>query len=124
MLVIRDAQLRVFQQDAIAQFEGVMLERIRITFPSQYERLGETGAREFIRRAIGSGARYQVTTRGAVGVLIELMLQYGEQFENSPDPSWAWKVFTHGALPAHLKVDSIRDRFDPLLQGRTIVVAE
>jgi hypothetical protein len=124
MLVIRDAQLHLFEQQSLAQFEDLMLDRIRATFPSKYELLGETGTREFIRRAIDSGAKYRLTTRGAVGVLIELLLQYGEKFENSPDPAWAWKVFTHGALPAHLKVDMIRDRFDPLLQGRTIVVTE
>ncbi len=121
MLVIRDAQLGVFKGQAIARFEDAMLARIRTAFPLKYECLGESPAREFIRRAIRSGANHKVTTRGAVAVLIELMLQYGEQFELSPDQSWAWKILTHGTLPAHLKVDTIRDRFEPLSQGRLIV---
>lgn len=101
-----------------------MVDRIKIRFPSSFERRGETGVREFIRHAIATGAQHQMTTCGAVGVLIELMLQYGEKLENSPDPSWAWKILAHPDLPAHLKVDTIRDRFDPLLQGRTIVVTD
>ena len=122
--MIRDAQFRIFEKRSLAQFEDLMVDRIRTRIPISFERRGESGIREFIRSVIAIGAQHQMTTCGAVGALIELMLQYGEKFENSPDPSWAWKILTHPDLPAHLKVDTIRDRFDPLLQGRTIVVAD
>jgi len=121
MLVIRDAQLAIFRRQVVSGFEEDMLGRIRTTFPFQYDVLGESGAREFIRRAIRSGAGFQIRTRGGIAVLIELMLQYGEGFELSPDPSWALKILAHRSLPPYLKVDTIRDRFGALSRGRRIV---
>ena len=47
----------------------------------------------------------------AVAVLIELMLDYGEGFEKSPDRDWAMKFLEHPELPAPVKVGVIRDRF-------------
>jgi hypothetical protein len=98
-----------------------MVRHIETCFPGKYAVLGEAKAVELVRAAVRTGMENDIQTRGAVIVLLELMLKYGELFELSPDQAWALKILRHPSLPAHLKVDTIRDRFDYLLQGRQIV---
>ena len=124
MLVIRTGQLSVFEKNAFEHYEQDMVRHVEIAFPGRYAGLGPARAAELVHTAIRTGLENGIRARAAITVLLDLMLQYGEQFELAPDPEWALKILRHPTLPAHLKVDTIRDRFDNLLQGRRIVLLE
>ncbi|HJZ59725.1 MAG TPA: hypothetical protein VKE74_32585 [Gemmataceae bacterium] len=123
MFVIREAQLEVLRRFAVDGFVDQMVGYVAAEFPRHYEVLGQEGTREFIRRVIRTAAGHGVTTIGAVAVLIELMLQFGERFERSPDRVWANNILAHPTLPDHVKVDAIRDRFVARTGGRVLVPA-
>ena len=118
MLTIRKQQMEAFRLASISRFENWLAKHIATLYPQQSELLGELGVRKFIRKAIETGSKYGVDTEGAVTTLIELMLAYGEQFETSPDQSWALEILAHPTLPGDLKVDVIRDRFSEFRGNR------
>ncbi len=124
MLIIRHEQLSVFERSAFEHFEEGLVRHLETAFPGRYAELGVARATELVRATVRTGRDNGIRTWAAVTVLLDLVLQYGEQFELAPDPEWALKILTHPTLPDHLKMDTIRDRFDNLLQGRRIVPFE
>ena len=121
MLVIRDAQMAVFARQAKGEFEDRMVSQIESGYPRHFARLGEAGARRFVQKAIAMGAANGISGEGSVAVLMELMLEFGEQFEMSPERAWARRMLAHPTLPGVVKVDVMRDRLTAATQGRTIV---
>jgi hypothetical protein len=123
MLIIRDAQMKSFGADAQAQFVDRMVQHLAAEFGTRVAEWGEAGTREFVQRVILSGEQHNIRSTGAVAVLIELMAEFGERFELTPDKAWARKLLAHPTLPDHPKVDALRDRLSSRTGGRKIVHA-
>lgn len=121
MLTIRNAQLGDLRQFAVNRFVDHVTMHLAVEFPRHYSSLGEDGAREFVQRVIRIGAGCEVTTMGAVAVLVELLLQFGERFERSPDSVWANNVLATSTLPDYLRVEAIRQRLSLGTGGRVLV---
>lgn len=121
MLIIRDAQLAALGMSGQDQFVDRMVRHLATEFAVKHSEMGDAGTREFVLRAIDAGARNGVRNVGAVAVLIELMAEFGERFEVSPDKVWARKLLAHPTLPDVPKVDALRDRLASRTGGRTIV---
>ena len=124
MLTIRATQLSILGRNSRREFEDRMVAHISTGYPRHYARLGEEGARRLVRDAIETGEARGIDTVGAVSVLIELMVEFGERFERAPDRGWAAEILENPALPGQLKVRLIRDRFEARTQGRTVVLSE
>jgi hypothetical protein len=105
----------------VEQFVERMAHHIAVEFPRHYEEMGEAGTREFISEAIKKGRRHQVAAQGAVAVLIELMLDFGRDFERSPERAWAKTMLDHPTLPDAVKMGAIRDRMMARTGGRRIL---
>jgi hypothetical protein len=103
------------------QFVERMANHIAVEFPTRYEEMGHAGTRQFISEALEIGRQHQVVSRGAVAVLIELMLDFGRDFERSPDRAWAKTVMDHPTLPDGAKMGAIRDRMMTRTGGRRIL---
>jgi hypothetical protein len=56
-----------------------------------------------------------------VGVLLELMIQFGDDFQYSRDKVWAHEMLAHPTLPAQLKLTLMHRRMTELSKGRVIV---
>jgi hypothetical protein len=56
-----------------------------------------------------------------MAVLIELMIQFGEDFQHSRDRQWSSEILAHPTLPAALKLTLMYTRMTELSQGRVIV---
>ncbi|MBA3550457.1 MAG: hypothetical protein H0T76_28615 [Nannocystis sp.] len=121
MLIIRDAQMGIFQRNARREFEDRLIAVVAIDYPTRYEALQEPGTRELVGRAIDLGATCGVVTKGGVTALAGLMIQYGEAFERSPDRAWAQGILTHPTLPEQLKMDMLLQRMAGRTQGRVVV---
>ncbi len=85
--------------------------------------MGEQGVRDYLNRVKELALQYRIEGPGPLAKLMDLMFEYGEQFQLSPDGAWARKVLEHPTLPDHLKVTLIDDRFAKRCGGRRLVRA-
>lgn len=123
ILTIREAQIDVFRDVLRQDFILTTVARIKANFPESYRRLGDQGATLFVENTIEKASRHNVYTAGAVVALIELMLDFGEDFERSPDRQWAKCMLQHPTLPEDVKLAAMRERMTALTQGRRIIQA-
>jgi hypothetical protein len=121
MLTIREEQMSVLRMAAYDFYVDRMVRQIAVDYPAQFHRMGADAAREFVIRAIQNGSRNHVETEGGVAILIQLMIEFGERFENSPDKAWALDMLSHSTMPAQLKLKLMRERMTMLSQGRVVV---
>lgn len=121
MITVRNDQMDAFKGQALARFEDKMVARIAETCPARFEALGEPGTRKLVRKGIETGRPYGIQCEGAVAVLIELMAQFGEKLEMSPDRAWAFKIMEHPKLPDYIKMDIVRERLTAKTGGRTLM---
>ncbi|MGH9351142.1 MAG: hypothetical protein ACRD2G_03110 [Terriglobia bacterium] len=124
MLIIRKEQMAAFAGDGRKRFERRMMEYIASEYPEKYKKLGETKAKELVLKGIEAGRRNGIGSEGTVAALVELMLEFGERFELSPDPSWAQEILAHDTLPGGVKVEIIGERFREMSQGRIVEAAD
>lgn len=122
MLTIRDAQLAIFRQGQIRSFVDSMVAYIATEYPTHYARLGQAGTRGFVERTLEAARAMRIETQGAIGVLTELRLIYGEQLERAPDRQWAQKILVHKTLPDYIRVGAVQDRLSERTGGRVLVV--
>ena len=121
MLVIRTEQVAVFRADAQRRFAERMRAYIAEEYPARYQTLGDEGTRQLIQKGIEAGERHGIDTEGATAVLIELMLDFGERFERTPDRAWAERILARPDLPGQVKVTAVRERLTERTGGRPIV---
>lgn len=123
MLTVRTPQVAALSAAKVQHFRDRMAKHLAAEHPGRCEAMGEQGTMELIQRGIDAGARHGIDTEGAVGVLIELMVEHGERFERSPDRAWVHEILAHPTLPGQLKVTLIRDRLAARAGGRRVVLA-
>jgi hypothetical protein len=121
MLVLRNEQLEMFREGARKRFEDDIVRTIAADFEPKFELLGEAEVRRLIRVAIERGATLGIRSQGAIAVLVELMVQFGEHFQFSPERRWAEKMLSHPVLPDYIKVDEARKRMTAQMQGRVLM---
>ena len=121
MLVIRRDQLTVFADRARQRFENELVQTIAAELEPKFALLGEAEVRRLIGVAIEHGAALGIVSQGAVAILVELMMQFGENFELSPERQWAQNMLAHPTLPDHVRMDAIRGRLTAQMQGRVLM---
>jgi len=121
MLTIRRDQLEAFRVLSRSAFVERMVAKIETEFPEQYAQLGRDGATQFVVNAIKKGEESHLDSRYAVGILIELVLDFGEDFQRSPDRRWAKQMLRHPTLPDDVKMTVMRERMTELTQGRRFI---
>jgi hypothetical protein len=121
MLEIRDAQLKVFERESRVSFEERTVKRLAEKYPKPYASLGEDGAREFVLRSIQSGLANRLYSEGALESYIDIVFEFGENFQRSPDRAWALKRLAHPKLPDYVRMDSIREKFASRTDGRILI---
>ena len=121
MITVRDSQVAVFRQARIDAFVHDMVQYISAEYPTHYQHLGPAGTREFVLRALARATRMGIELEGAVGVLIELWLMFGEQLERAPDRVWARRILAHPRLPDFVRVETVQNRLLERTGGRVLV---
>ena len=102
-------------------FINRMVKYIATEYPRQYASMGQAGAREFVVGVIQKGRQNHVETKGGLAVLLELMIAFGDNFQNSPHKEWANELLAHPTLPEQIKMRILRERMTALSQGRVVV---
>jgi len=121
VLTVRASQIADFRRIRLNRFIEDMLGYLAAEYPVHFEQQGPDAIRALIERTIESAAGIGVTTLGAVGVLIELRLVYGENLERAPDREWARNILAHKKLPGYIKVEAVQNRLSEKTGGRVLV---
>jgi hypothetical protein len=121
VLIIRNAQMAVLGRISHDSYIDSMVRYISKEYPRRFQAMGEIGTREFVVDAIEKGRRNGIETKGGAAVLLELMIAFGKDFQNSPHKDWANELLAHPTLPAQIKMRILRERMTALSQGRVVV---
>lgn len=84
MLVIRESQIRAFQEAAERRLEEELLASIRASAPRHVEVLGEPATRATIRLGYARSVAYGFDRRSDVLMYVSLMLTLGSGFDADP----------------------------------------
>jgi hypothetical protein len=120
MLRIRKEQIAVFNENFLDRLHAHLVSHVAAKYPKQFQKWGEQRTREFVTRGMDKADAHGITTEGAITVLIELMVEVGPAFENSPDRQWAHNILVHPVIPGDLKMDQIQERIRARTQGRVV----
>ena len=124
MLTIRRKQRDVLALRHQRDFLERLACHLATSYPSWYEERGSSEARDFVRRAVERAGEKNIRGRLSVYTFLELMVEFGESFERSPDQKWAIEILTHPSLPDRLKVDLLSERMRARTGGRRVVEFE
>jgi hypothetical protein len=122
MLIVRKEQIAVFQVEARKRFAERMRAYVAEEYPARYAALGDDGTRQLVAKGIAAADRHGIEPEGAIAGLIELMVEFGERLERSPERAWAEKILAQPELPGEVKVSAVRERFAAATGGRRLVV--
>jgi hypothetical protein len=124
VLTIRREQIATLGAPERGKFVEQILPYLSEAHPAWFRRQGAEGAQQFVERAIDAGDRHRIIGRQPVLTFIELLIEFGESFERSPEQAWAQGILSHATLPDGLKLEILSERLRALTHGRTIVEFE
>jgi len=122
VLIIRESQLARFRAIRIKRFVEQMLRYLLAEYPVHCRAMKRSQLREFVHRSIEAATAMGIDTEGATGVLTELRLVYGENFERAPDRLWIRNILAHRRLPGYIKIEAVQNRLSEKTGGRTLVL--
>lgn len=101
-----------------------MLPHLEAEYPTWWEERDEAEARAFVGRVLTMAEAGNVRGMGAVTTLVDLMVEFGENFASSPDREWAVGLLGHPTLPDRVKVGMLAERLRARSGGRRVVTVE
>lgn len=125
MLVVRKEQVAVFRTDAEKRFAERMRAYLAEEYPARCAALGAEGTKQLVWKGMETAGRYGIDTEGpdsATVGLIELMVEWGERLERSPERAWAERILAEPDVPGSVRVTAVRERFAASTGGRRLVV--
>lgn len=122
MFTIRDKHQAALSRSMADRFASEAICHLMTHFPAPSTRLGgKQAVQEFVERGTARARTLGVDTDAAVIVLLELWIQFGEEFERSPLREFSQNILAHGMLPGFAKVEMIRDRHQELTGGCVMI---
>ena len=124
MLTIRPSQQAALAAEKIAHFEQTLQRHVETAYPGQFEKWGEAGTAEFVSRNLRRAMGHGIDTTGGVVTFVELLVQFGEQFGESPDGEKALEILEEPVYPGQIKIQLLVECLMTRIGGRRIVAAE
>jgi hypothetical protein len=87
---IREEQMQVFRDGALAEFKREMLEHFRVFAPELDEIVGDEGFEPFIDLGVEKARGHGLTLRGPVRFFLEVMCILGHHFDRDPQYRALW----------------------------------
>lgn len=122
-MILRTRQIAAMNPALGGAFEERMLALLAAEYPVQLRGLGEEGARALVRRAVEKGIEHGVEATPDLASLVALMVEFGLDFEVSPDQAVAQQILEHRGLPGAQKVQILEEHLRVRTGGRKIVPA-
>jgi hypothetical protein len=110
MLIIRNSQKKLFDDQAMRYFEDRSLVRLRRYFPKHCAAVNDDEAvlRRIIRAGHSKAQHYDLTYESGAVLVIDLMFLFGSGFDTDPQYPWAAESLTcQRPMEQHIKIDAI-----------------
>lgn len=99
-MLIRSAQIELFDNADTPHFTSKLTAHIRDDFPQHSAVLGDEGVREVVRYGMAQSKTHQFTQQSTVSLFTDLTLLLGRHFDTDPQIPWAsWMLSADAALP-------------------------
>jgi len=98
MLVIRDEQLQMVQQNSLGEFENELVEHMKGFAPKHSEVIKDEGVHDVVRLGIERSKKYGFTNRGPVRFYVEMMFMFGSDFDSDFQMPWAGGTLNNEAI--------------------------
>jgi len=98
-----------------------MKSRILAEYPDHHGLLGDEGTKKIILKGIADGERYQLGGEDTVGILIELMIEFGDSFQRTPDRPWIASMLSQADVPGEVRIMAVCKRIQAATGGRRMV---
>lgn len=99
MLTIRNAQLEVFEREAMASYRRELLEHYRTFAPALFRAAKEDAFRAFIDYGTRKAAAIGLTLRGPMRLFVDMMCILGHEFDRDVQYRRLWPEGDPAAIP-------------------------
>ena len=120
MLTIRSSQVSAFTAAKTQEFAATLVNHIECAFPAEIARRGRGGIQELVGRTLDRAREHRINTSGAVVTFLELLLQFGETFDESPDGERAQEILEDPEFPGQIKIELLVECLTSRSGGRRI----
>ncbi len=109
-MMIRDEQLRAFEQAGQRAFEERVMARLEQYFPKHFAILGEQNLRSLIQLGRKRAEMHKFTSERNITRYIELICLLGSGFDDDPQMPWAAQILQETSGPENSRMDRLYDR--------------
>lgn len=107
MLVIRNAQMEVFDEVAIAAFEKQMAAHLREFSPGKTRKLSDALIAAAVHSGLKAARAYGFTFRGPLRLYLELMFLFGAAFDTDRRYAWAAEVLNDSETGQMMRAEKL-----------------
>ncbi|EYF06144.1 hypothetical protein [Chondromyces apiculatus] len=107
MFLVRDTQVRAFEQIALTEFEDEMVRHCRESSPHRCRLLSEAALRRAIQGALEGASRHGFTHRGPARLYVDLTFLLGSGFDSDPQVPWAAEALGEAGLGQSYRAEAL-----------------
>jgi len=112
MLQIRTEQMDVLSAHMMRVYEERVMRKIKHVFPERYEQDGDDKARQFVQAGIRKADGYSITEDDDVEDFVLVLVQYGMDFEKTPEMAECQEILEDEDLPGDAKILLLCEELD------------
>lgn len=109
MLILRNAQVQAIADAAAEERRGRLTRHLQAAYPERCAELGERRLAHLVRLGVSRAIRHGMRRESDLELHLELMIEFGKDFDRSPDVPWARAVLG-SALPLEQKLAVLGER--------------
>jgi len=111
MLTIRDAQMKVFRDQQIREFENGRVRDLAGRFPRRWAELGESRVMALVRAGVTKCFSLGIVGEEDVENIINMMMLHGEDFDTREEFAYEAEPLRDNELPADARASLTLARF-------------
>jgi hypothetical protein len=109
LFTLRDSQIQVFNQLAVEDFKDRATVYLFEVYPEECDELGFDEVRDVVRYGIDVTAAYGITRQFLVLLYLELMFEYGVDFDQDEALPWAQAILSDTSLSEDQAVEALSE---------------
>ncbi len=116
MFIIRQEQMKAFEDEGYEQFVDETVVHLQTNYPEQTKEMSTPDLRKFVETGAEKAEPYGVVTVTDVRRFLGCMLELGEDFDVAPQTAWAGEILRDESATGTLKMDKIEEQmiFSPV----------
>lgn len=110
MFIIRQEQMKAFEEEGYEQFVDETIVHLQTNYPEQTKDTSTPDLQKFVENGVTKAEPYGVVTVTDVRRFLGCMLELGEDFDVAPQTAWAGEILRDESATGTLKMDKIEEQ--------------